>query len=164
MSLGPEQTIDEPVSKSLARLERELGRLVHRLDKVQLKNATGDETTQLERSSYLILRILHDAGPLRLSALAAQLGLDNSTVSRQVHVLKDHGLVERIDDPEDGRAFLLKVSETGGERFRQTRNSRRSVLLARLNEWDAQDLTDLARLLGKYNDSMTYETPKETSA
>ena len=47
--------------------------------------ATGTaEHRVLDRAAYVILRHLADAGPQNVSALAARLNLDGSTVTRQV--------------------------------------------------------------------------------
>jgi len=68
---------------------------------------------QIDFSALPLLRTLQYDGPLRLSALAAQLGLDASTVSRHVAHLEKRGMLDRTDHPEDGRASRVMVSEQG---------------------------------------------------
>ena len=45
-----------------------------------------------------------------VKALAAGMGIDSSTVTRQVAPLVDTGLVKRTSHPEDGRAVVLQLS------------------------------------------------------
>lgn len=52
-------------------------------------------------------------GPLRAQALAGRLFLNKSTVSRVVDALQRKGLVERLPDPDDQRAWLLHVTAEG---------------------------------------------------
>ena len=67
----------------------------------------------IDYSAFPILKLLSHQGPMRLSALAQVLGLDASTVSRHARQLEDRGLLERTEDPDDGRASRVAVSERG---------------------------------------------------
>src|ERR671921_1748667 len=67
----------------------------------------------VDYSSFPLLKLLSHQGPMRLSALAAVLGLDASTVSRHARQLEDRGLIERTEDPHDGRASRVAISEAG---------------------------------------------------
>src|SRR4051795_1568540 len=58
----------------------------------------------IDYSAFPLLKLLSHQGPMRLSALAAVIGLDASTVSRHARQLEDRGLLERTDDPDDRRA------------------------------------------------------------
>jgi len=51
--------------------------------------------------------------PRRVSDLADKVYADISTVSRQVTHLVGLGLIERLPDPEDGRAHLLTLTPAG---------------------------------------------------
>ncbi len=52
-------------------------------------------------------------GPVRQKKLAADLCLDKSTTSRVVDSLERKDYVTRTTDPQDGRAFLLEVTDKG---------------------------------------------------
>jgi DNA-binding MarR family transcriptional regulator len=54
-----------------------------------------------------------DAGELNLKDLSAQLGLDNSTLSRTVESLVQDGLAERTVSQEDRRASVIRLNEKG---------------------------------------------------
>src|SRR6185436_2458083 len=66
----------------------------------------------VEPASYPILFNLLD-GPRRVSLLADCVYSDVSTVSRQVTTLVSHGLLEKVADTHDGRAFMVSLSAEG---------------------------------------------------
>ena len=86
-------------------------------------------------------------GPLRLSALASELTLDASTVSRHVRSLESAGLLERAADPEDGRAFQVALSPEGAARIEEAACRRRDLIGSLLADWSVQDREDMRRLL-----------------
>lgn len=88
---------------------------------------------------------------VRASEVAQALGLDKSTVSRGLTLLEKLGLIERISDPDDGRARLLRLTTVGAERFGAMRAQRQAQFQAILNRWDTHDLATLAKLLGRLN-------------
>ena len=49
----------------------------------------------------------------RLSELAARAGVTRQSLSEQVAVLEETGYVERVADPADGRARLIRLTERG---------------------------------------------------
>src|SRR5262245_32029736 len=63
----------------------------------------------LPQSGYPVLGFLDARGPMRIQDLADGLGLDGSTISRQIVPLEKSGLLERKRDRSDGRATLLGV-------------------------------------------------------
>ncbi|MFC0625159.1 MarR family winged helix-turn-helix transcriptional regulator [Kribbella deserti] len=88
---------------------------------------------------------------VRASDVALALGLDKSTVSRGITQLEGLGLVERISDPNDGRARLLRLTATGAERFGAIRRQRRAEFEGILSRWRGEDLSALATLLTRLN-------------
>ncbi|MEU6267199.1 MarR family winged helix-turn-helix transcriptional regulator [Saccharopolyspora shandongensis] len=108
----------------------------------------------LDPASYSLLLMVDDAGPLRGMDVADRTGLDKSTVSRQIATLVDLDLLERVPDPDDGRARRIQLSDLGRERLAQVREERRKHLHGQFASWTTQDLKELARLLGKLNAMM----------
>ena len=105
----------------------------------------------LDGAAYGLLALLQDAGPLRASELVARLGLDKSTVSRQVSSLVDLGMVTREPDPDDGRAQVLSTSAEGSARLARIREVRRARWEADMSGWPAQDVATLGELLARLN-------------
>jgi DNA-binding MarR family transcriptional regulator len=65
-------------------------------------------------------------GPLTPTALAEILDLPLSTVTFRVKRLEKRGHAERIDNPADGRSFLLRLTPTGRSLLNKARPRFRS--------------------------------------
>jgi DNA-binding MarR family transcriptional regulator len=102
---------------------------------------------QIDYSAFPILKLLGHAGPMRLSALANDLQLDASTVSRHARQLEDRGLLLRTDDPDDGRASRVAVSDQGAACLEQGFASRRAMITAALDGWTQEERDTLRDLL-----------------
>jgi len=131
-------------------LEREVALLLRRGRAIQARLA-GQLHHELDGAAYGLLVLLDDAGPLRASDVVARLGLDKSTVSRQVASLVDLGLVDRAADPDDGRAQVLSTSTEGHARLSELRDARRARWEDDLSGWETSDVATLASLLGRLN-------------
>jgi DNA-binding MarR family transcriptional regulator len=136
--------------EAFIRLEREIGLLLRRSRAISARLA-GQLHADLEGAAYGLLALLQDAGPLRASDLVVRLGLDKSTVSRQVATLVDLGLVDRTADPDDGRAQVLTPSAEGSARLARIREVRRARWESDLADWPAADVDTLAVLLARLN-------------
>lgn len=132
-------------------LERELAVLFRRARAVSgdLARAVHPE---LEPGAYGLLVRLAEAEPERATDLAAYFGVGKATMSRQLRALETLGLVTREQDPADGRAYLMRLSDEGRERFARVRTARRERYLAQLGSWDRAEIAELSRLLHKLND------------
>ena len=131
-------------------LEREIGLLLRRSRAISTRLAR-ELHPDLDGAAYGLLALLEDAGPLRAGDLVLRLGLDKSTVSRQVASLVELGLVDRVADPEDGRAQVLSPSAEGSARLAAIRSVRRARWESDLAGWPADDVASLAVLLERLN-------------
>jgi DNA-binding MarR family transcriptional regulator len=104
----------------------------------------GDE---IDYSAFPILKLLSHQGPMRLSALAAVLGLDASTMSRHARQLEDRGLLERTEDPDDGRASRVAVSERGNACLTKGFETRKQLMSHALDGWTDEERDTLRELL-----------------
>jgi len=136
--------------ESFVRLEREIGLLLRRSRAISARLAR-ELHPDLDGAAYGLLALLQDAGPLRAGAVVSRLGLDKSTVSRQVAQLVDLGLVDRAPDPVDGRAQVLRPSSEGSARLERIRDVRRARWEADLADWPAHDVAALGELLARLN-------------
>ncbi len=136
--------------EAYVRVEREIGLLLRRSRPISARLAR-ELHPDLDGAANGLLALLQDAGPLRASDLVARLGLDKSTVSRQVGSLVALGLVDRSADPDDGRAQVLTPSAEGAARLAQIRTARRERWESDLGDWRAEDVATLAELLHRLN-------------
>jgi DNA-binding MarR family transcriptional regulator len=93
--------------------------------------------------------------PLRLSDLAASVGLDASTVSRHVKSLDDAGYVQRIEDPADRRACRVALTAAGRAALDATMAARADAISAALADWSAEDRRMLTTLVTRLADSLS---------
>lgn len=104
----------------------------------------------VDRSTVMLLKTLVHQGPSRSSALAAAIHSDPSTVSRQIAAMVRDGLVERMADPEDGRASVLAPTEAGKAVLEEQRR-RLGLALARVvQEWPPEDVDRFLELLERF--------------
>nr|WP_229820846.1 MarR family transcriptional regulator [Streptomyces ruber] len=131
-------------------LERELTVLLRRARAKSGEMARAVHP-DLESAAYGLLARLEESGGLRATELAAYIGVGKATMSRQLRALEQLGLVAREPDPADGRAWLVRLTEEGRQRFRRVRDARRERYVRRLSGWDRAEVAELARLLHQLN-------------
>ena len=66
-----------------------------------------------------VLEVLERRGPITLNALAEEMRLDKSTLSRVVDGLERKKSVRRMANPSDGRSALLATTAAGASRYRR---------------------------------------------
>lgn len=103
----------------------------------------------------LILHTLKGLGPVRASSVAESLHLDKSSVSRQVAALTHSGLVERRDDPADGRASILVLSDQGMSVVADLERRRMEFFEQMLVNWSDGDVACFEQLLARFADDFS---------
>lgn len=106
---------------------------------------------EMEPAAYGLMAILAREGSMRLTDLAAAVGVGKPSVSRQIAFLETLGLVYKEADPLDGRSQAIKLTAKGSEKMREVQSARRAVFQQRLGTWSVEDVQDLARLMAKLN-------------
>lgn len=114
-------------------------------------------------SAFPILKLLNHQGPMRLSGVAQLLGLDASTVSRHVRHLEDRGLLERTEDPDDGRASRVGVSTAGAACLLASFETRRHLITGALAGFSADERETLRALLARFVDTLTAPEPSSAT-
>ena len=95
-----------------------------------------------------MLATLDRRGPLRISELAAIEGLNPTMLSRVIAELVGAGLLQRVPDPDDGRAALVDATAAGRRLHKKIQSERNDVLGVVLAELDERQRADLERALG----------------
>ncbi|HEY4568575.1 MAG TPA: MarR family transcriptional regulator [Kribbella sp.] len=97
---------------------------------------------------FRVLRTLdHADRALRLSELAAQLGIVPRSATSVVDDLEAAGLVARQPDPHDRRATLVDLTPDGRQILTTLREKRRDVMATQLARLSSDDQATLIRLL-----------------
>lgn len=141
--------------RSLETLETEVAVLVRRARRVIALRATMIHPDLLP-TSYVVLSVLNERGPLRASQIAEVFTLDKGAVSRQVQHLTDLGLVTREPDPDDRRAQVISLTDFARARLAEVLVARRRRLRERLGHWDDEQLDSFLDGLRLYNSALAW--------
>lgn len=136
------------------RLQHEVALFARRAEQTRL-GGVGRARNSMDRAAYLLLNRLDIEGPMGVKALAEGMGIDSSTVTRQVAPLVESGLVKRANHPEDGRAVVLALSERGRERLEEVRESRRALMALVTEDWSTREREIFCELLGRFNSALS---------
>jgi DNA-binding MarR family transcriptional regulator len=126
-------------TETAARLRTAVGRLARRIRPTRV----GAELTLTEAT---VLATTARNGPVGLSWLAREEGMNPTMLSRVVWRLEDAGLLARRPDPRDRRAALVDATPAGRrlhERIRAERTDALSQLIEHLDP-DERDALDAA--------------------
>jgi DNA-binding MarR family transcriptional regulator len=106
---------------------------------------------ELSLVAYGMLDHIKARGGCRGTDLAAHFLLDKSTVSRQIAVLEQGGLIKRAADPHDQRGQILRPTEEGLRLLERANQRRRAAFEIRVADWHDTELEQLADHLQRYN-------------
>jgi DNA-binding MarR family transcriptional regulator len=125
------EEVMEDASESAVRAARDLvvvfSRLRHRLREVaDIQGLTPSQTSVLSR--------LGKDGASSASALAAVERIRPQSMAATLAALDRHGLIQRHQDPEDGRKQLVTLTAAGHQRVKGDRQARQEWLVRALRE------------------------------
>jgi DNA-binding MarR family transcriptional regulator len=126
-SLPTQSRLARAGAESAEQLRRVVGRLGRTL---RLTHVDGS----LSPSQREVLSTIVRRGPLRLSELAADEGLNPTMLSRIVGHLETAKLVTRTSDPSDARVVHLTSTDAGRSLWEEIRNERTDALLYALDK------------------------------
>jgi DNA-binding MarR family transcriptional regulator len=115
----------------------------------------------LDRAAAALLRHLALAEPVRAGELATRLAVEASHVTRQVQQLERTGYITRVPDPEDGRAQLIKLTDTGRGTVERMRVVGCLGMQQVLGGWPAEELSTLAVLFRRMVDDFVAHAEDE---
>ncbi|MFF8642119.1 MarR family winged helix-turn-helix transcriptional regulator [Streptomyces sp. NPDC015345] len=146
----------------LDSLQHQVAVFARRAEQTRL-GGVGQVRNSMDRAAYLLLNRLDKEGPMGVKALAASMGIDSSTVTRQVAPLVDTGLVKRTSHPEDGRAVVLQLSPRGQARLDEVRSSRRELMAELTQDWAPEERESFCALLTRFNSALSARQTSHTT-
>src|SRR5689334_18152075 len=102
---------------------------------------------ELSRTSASVLATLRDEGPQRVTELAAREAIAQPTMTTLIGRLERDGLAVRQQDPDDGRAVLVVITDDGLELLERSRRNRRAIVERQLDLLDDDERAALAAAL-----------------
>ncbi len=147
------QTIERPVEAVAAPAGDGLSSLVSAMLSFSRLARSWEalERAGMSKIQVAILIELARTGAERVTALANKLGIEISVISRHLASLTDAGLVERLRDPEDGRACLVTLSDQGRNRLVELDERRHAWFSRILADFDDAELASAARMIETVN-------------
>src|SRR4051794_1397638 len=104
---SPAREGDPATGDALGLVETELAMLTRTLEGMSRRSTLYQE---LDRASYVLARTLVTAAPVSINGLAELVGLDATTVTRQVATMELAGLVGRKRHAADRRGSLGELT------------------------------------------------------
>ena len=153
------KTYNEHVRASLPELHRSV------LDIVGIFNSPERDAANLEsagltleRALFPLLVLIAKYGPIGVVDLAARVGRDYTTASRQVARLEQLHLVTRRAKPDDRRTREATLTSRGRAATDAVDGARERLALRMFRNWSRADYDQLLRLARMLADGL-YETP-----
>src|SRR5258707_15120758 len=129
-----------PVPRDVVEVERALARIAHLLNRAkQHHQITTEASVPVDRAAVPLLRQLAESGPMRPGDLAAQLAVEAPHVTRQAQRLEAAGYVERVADPGDRRALLVRLSASGRDAVERILDAGRQSIWQALADWSPEE-------------------------
>ena len=153
--MTPSESASDERTDIMGQLEEALARLGRTLRRIKIPNAYLKR--DIDINTYWQLSPLRSREAMRPSELAAQLALDNSTVSRQLQRLEAQGLVERTNDPADARAQLIRLTGDGRHMLDIVSSARRGMIASAVAHWEVQDQECILRLISQLTNELESE-------
>jgi DNA-binding MarR family transcriptional regulator len=142
--------------ETIATIETALYSLARRLKQAQLKDyisrQAGDD---IDQAGMAVLYVLHgENDSLRITDLAARLGIDPPAVTRKAQQLERLGLVSRARDTDDARASRLRLTPEGRRVLKRFLLARHQWLTTLLADWPPAECREFARLISRFADDI----------
>ncbi|CAM3340781.1 MarR family winged helix-turn-helix transcriptional regulator [Kibdelosporangium persicum] len=136
------QTLENRVFDAMALLTRATEDFFERV--------AGGISPGLRRGTASPLFVLHRAGPLRVSQLAEELGLDRTTVTRHLDDLESRGLVARQPDERDRRAMVASLTPAAQGFLDDMRVRNRALIRRICADWTREERAMFGVLLPRF--------------
>lgn len=133
-----------------------IGYLFHHISAVLARNSDQilQEQLGIGFSQFKILLILQQKSGVQQKQIALSLGQTEASISRQIHLLEQLGMVTSVVNPSNRRKHIIQPTPRGVkvvERAMQILNSYHSPVFARLDE---KQQARLAEMLGEIHKTL----------
>lgn len=143
--------------RTLERQARDFREAIAELvKKYQFRDRNETVAYGISVSQTYALRALHRAGPLVMKALAENLHLSVSALTRAVDQLVEKKLVRRARSEEDRRLCVVELTARGSALWRRLEDELMEIdeeILSPLSEGERQAMIDVLRLLAEATDA-----------
>jgi len=117
--------------------------------------------TGLNMTDFAIMEALLHKGPLTINRIGEKVLLTSGSMTAAVNRLEKSGLVQRIQDPADGRCFFVHLTKAGRRVIQDAFENHRNRLESAVETLTSEERAELVRLLkklGRHAESMATST------
>ena len=118
----------------------------------------------LPANRLALLHVVAAYGKVRPSAMAAELQLNQSSITRVVQALADEGAVTVRGDPQDARACLVSLTPSGHKELERLHKIGLARFAKFVSGWDAEEVRAFTLLLRKFEESKAGVAAREQQA
>jgi DNA-binding MarR family transcriptional regulator len=104
---------------------------------------------ELSAEQAHILLVLWQGGPMKIGDLQRSLLLSSGTLTGAIDRMEKAGLVHRVPDPDDGRAWRIEPAPMNGRRRKAIEETLEKTEEETFSSLDAREQRELFRLLSK---------------
>lgn len=142
---------DTHISAQLKDLHRSLISIVSVMNRPRNdERLIAEAGVHLDQALFRLLVVIERVGPIGVVDLADRLGRDYTTISRQVSRLERMEMVIRHENSEDRRMREAVVSPKGKAVTDRIDQARERLAQGILQDWTAEDITELVRLMRRF--------------
>ena len=103
-----------------------------------------------DAATLALLNIVAAHPKVRPSDIASALGVNQSSITRQMQKFEQRGWVRLSASPEDGRSCQLTLTTAGRNEMRRLQSIGLDRFALFVKDWDARDVRTLTRLLARF--------------
>lgn len=126
-------------------------KMIHRV--AEAKISEDERFSNLSGPRLGVLFMLHEAGSIRMGDAATKLCVAPRTVTDLVDGLERDGYVQRVPDPKDRRAFLLRLTDTTQANMEKLAHLKKKFVGQIFAPLDEEERATLVKILTKLTDS-----------
>jgi DNA-binding MarR family transcriptional regulator len=101
----------------------------------------------------VLLQVIAAHGQVHPSELADELGLSQSSITRQVQAMENEGDVMVSASPDDLRSCDIRLTEAGQDKLRELTSFGLARFSTFVADWDAEEVRTFTHLLRKFEQS-----------
>ncbi|HIJ16884.1 MAG TPA: winged helix-turn-helix transcriptional regulator [Thermoplasmata archaeon] len=126
------------------------------------RGATHPSARKFDPSRIALKAVLMH-GPLRMSMIGRHIGISKPYMTALVDNLISEGLVERVQDPDDRRAVIVRATDAGKEEMKEFTKSARQAVIKNLSSLDSNDISALHEMVLNIKDVISKLDKEEAS-